>query len=65
MNFTPIDYDTWERRKFLESFKQTTIYATVQSDIAALYKSIKRRSLRLYPALAAAPRKKLNFLFFR
>lgn len=55
MSFTPIDYDTWDRRKFLEFFKQTTIYSTVQSDIAALYKGITRRSPRLYPALAAAP----------
>lgn len=51
MGLTLINYDTWERKEFLEFFKKTTIYMTVQMDITALYHKLEQHNLRLYPAL--------------
>ena len=33
MAFTPIDEQTWERREYLEVFRQTAIYLTAEVDI--------------------------------
>ena len=49
--FTPIDEQTWERREYLEVFRQTAIYLTAEVDITALHKRVKIRGERLYPAL--------------
>ncbi len=51
MSFTPINPDTWERGEYLAYFQRTAIYMTAQVDITALYGALKRRGLRLYPAL--------------
>ena len=51
MAFTPIDEQTWERREYLEVFRQTAIYLTAEVDITALYKRVKNRGEKLYPAL--------------
>ena len=38
MAFTPIDEQTWERREYLEVFRQTAIYLTaVPSPLLALH----------------------------
>ena len=51
MAFTPIDESTWERREYLEAFRQTAIYLTAEVDITALYQRTKARGEKLYPAL--------------
>ena len=51
MAFTPIDEQTWERREYLEVFRQTAIYLTAEADITAMYKRVKNRGEKLYPAL--------------
>lgn len=38
MAFTPIDEQTWERREYLEVFRQTAIYLTAEVDITPLYR---------------------------
>ena len=43
MAFTPIDESTWERREYLEVFRQTAIYLTAQVDITPLYQRTKAR----------------------
>ena len=58
MAFTPIDESTWERREYLEVFRQTAIYLTADVDITPLYQRTKARGEKLYPALVwcvAAP----------
>ena len=51
MAFTPIDESTWERREYLEVFRQTAIYLTADVDITSLYQRTKARGEKLYPAL--------------
>jgi len=51
MAFTPIDEQTWERREYLEVFRQTAIYLTAEVDITPLYRHTKARGEKLYPAL--------------
>ena len=51
MAFTPIDESAWERREYLQVFRQTAIYLTAEVDITVLYKRVKNRGERLYPAL--------------
>ena len=51
MAFTPIDESTWERREYLEGFRQTAIYLTADVDITPLYQRTKARGEKLYPAL--------------
>ena len=51
MAFTPIDESTWERREYLEVFRQTAIYLTADVDITPLYQRTKARGEKLYPAL--------------
>ena len=41
MAFTPIDEQTWERREYLEVFRQTAIYLTAEVDITPLYRHTK------------------------
>lgn len=60
MGLTPVNYDTWERKEFLEFFKQTTIYMTIQMDITTLYINLKQRGLRLYPVLVYCAAKVIN-----
>ena len=36
MAFTPIDEQTWERREYLEVFRQTAIYLTAEVDHTAV-----------------------------
>lgn len=60
MAFTPIDEAHWERREYLDFFKTTAIYMTVEMDITALYREIKARGLRLYPALVWCAAKTIN-----
>ena len=43
MAFTPIDESTWERREYLEVFRQTAIYLTADVDITSLYQRMKAR----------------------
>ena len=52
MAFTPIDEQTWERREYLEVFRQTAIYLTAEVDITPLYRHTKARGEKLYPALS-------------
>ena len=51
MSFIPIDPAAWERVEYFEYFQSTTLYITAQVDITLLYERLKRRGLRLYPAL--------------
>ena len=51
MAFTPIDEQTWERREYLEVFRQTAIYLTAEVDITPLYRHTKAWGEKLYPAL--------------
>ena len=51
MAFTPIDEQTWERREYLEVFRQTAIYLTAEVDITPLYRHTKAQGEKLYPAL--------------
>ena len=51
MAFQTIDYERWERREIYEAFHRTGIYITVQMDITELRAALKKRGLRLYPAL--------------
>ena len=51
MSFTPIDPAAWERTEYLTCFGTTAIYMTVQMDITSLLEAVRRRGLRLYPAL--------------
>ena len=51
MAFTPIDESTWERREYLEAFRQTAVYLTAEVDITPLYRRVRARGERLYPAL--------------
>ena len=60
MFFTPIDYERWERKEYLECFQKTAIYITADVDITALYGQIKRRALRLYPALVYCAARVIN-----
>lgn len=60
MTFTPIDETHWERREYLDFFKNTAIYMTVEMDITTLYREIKARGLRLYPALIWCAAKSIN-----
>lgn len=60
MAFTPIDYERWKRKEYLEFFGTTAIYMTVQMDITALYGEVKQRGLRLYPALVWCVAKTIN-----
>ena len=46
MAFTPIDEQTWERREYLEVFRQTAIYLTAEVDITPLYRHTKARGER-------------------
>uniref|UniRef100_UPI003FED662A CatA-like O-acetyltransferase n=1 Tax=Dysosmobacter welbionis TaxID=2093857 RepID=UPI003FED662A len=50
MACTPIDEQTWERREYLEVFRQTAIYLTAEVDITPLYRHTKARGEKLYPA---------------
>ena len=43
MAFTPIDEQTWERREYLEVFRQTAIYLTAEVDIPPLYRHTQAR----------------------
>ena len=45
MAFTPIDEQTWERREYLEVFRQTAIYLTAEVDITPLYRHTKARTM--------------------
>ena len=47
MAFTPIDESAWERREYLQVFRQTAIYLTAEVDITVLYKRVKNRGGRL------------------
>lgn len=60
MSFVRINYDQWERKEFLEYFQNTAIYMTALIDISTLYKEIKQRGLRLYPALVYCAAKVIN-----
>ncbi|WNX84849.1 CatA-like O-acetyltransferase [Agathobaculum sp. NTUH-O15-33] len=60
MFFTPIDYERWERKEYLKYFQETAIYITADVDITALYGQIKRRGLRLYPALVYCAARVIN-----
>lgn len=60
MSFTPIDYERWERKEYLECFQKASIYLTVEVDITALHRQIKGRGLRLYPALVYCAAKVIN-----
>ena len=51
MAFTPIDESAWERREYLEVFRQTAIYLTAEADITPLYRRVRARGEKLYPAL--------------
>ena len=51
MAFTPIDESAWERREYLEVFRQTAVYLTAEADITPLYRRVRARGERLYPAL--------------
>lgn len=60
MSFTPIDLAAWERREYLDFFGTSSIYMTMQIDITVLSREVKRRGLRLYPALVFCAAKVLN-----
>ena len=51
MGFTPVDPAAWERAEFLSLFGHTAVYMTVELDITGLLARLRRRELRLYPAL--------------
>lgn len=51
MAFTPIDESAWERWEYLEVFRQTAVYLTAEVDITPLYRRVRARGERLYPAL--------------
>lgn len=60
MAFTPLDYGAWERREYLEVFGQASIYMTAEVDISGLYRAVKDRGLRLYPALVYCAARVIN-----
>lgn len=51
MAFIPIDVSAWERWEYLEVFRQTAVYLTAEVDITPLYRRVRARGERLYPAL--------------
>ena len=53
MAFTPIDESTWERREYLEVFRQTAIYLTADVDITPLY---QRTNTPITPCPGGTPR---------
>ena len=66
MAFTPIDEKTWERREYLEVFRQTAVYLTADVDITPLYHRGKARGEKLYPALVWCVAAVLNrHVYFR
>lgn len=60
MSFIPIDPTAWERVEYFEYFQSTTLYMTAQVDITLLYERLKRRGLRLYPALVYLAARVIN-----
>ena len=49
MAFTPIDESTWERREYLEVFRQTAVYLTAEVDITPLYRGRRAEPARAFP----------------
>lgn len=60
MGFTPVDPAAWERAEYLACFGTTAVYMTVQVDITRLLEEVRRRGLRLYPALVYCAARVIN-----
>ena len=52
MNFNKIDVDNWKRKEIFNHYlnQQTTFSITTEIDISALYRNIKQKKYKFYPA---------------
>ena len=62
MNFNKIDFENWKRKEIFQHFlnQRTTFSITAEIDISVLYRNLKQKQFKFYPAFIFLVTKVIN-----